>query len=98
MLVHLTNITSSTVEFKWTKVEQDTFGEIKRIMARDNLLAFPDCNEEFKIHADASVFQLGAVISHKGKPVAFYGRKITYAQKFYIVTEKDLLSIVETLK
>ena len=63
-------------------------------MVNDTLLTYPDFNEEFRIHADASKFQLGAVISQKGKPIALYVRKLTDAQKRYIVTEKYLLSIV----
>ena len=38
------------------------------------------------------------VISQKVKLVAFYGRKLTDYHKRYIVTENELLSIVETLK
>ena len=67
-------------------------------MAPDNLLTYPDFNETFKIHTDTRVFQLGAVISQKGKPISFYSRKLTGNQKRYTVTDKELLSIVETLK
>ena len=55
-------------------------------MARDTLLTYPNFNETFKIHTDASYFQLGMVIIKKGKPIAFFGRKITDAQKIYKVT------------
>ena len=41
-------------------------------MARGSILAHPDFNEEFKNHTNASKFQLGAVVIHKGKPIAFY--------------------------
>ena len=58
-LATLTKLTSNNRKFKWTKVEQDAFDEIKRIVARDTLLTHPDFNETFKIHTDASVFQLG---------------------------------------
>ena len=34
----------------------------------------------------------------EGKPIAFYSRKLNPAQTRYTVTEKELLSIVETLK
>ena len=67
-------------------------------MARDTLLTYPDFNEAFKIHTDASTFQLGLLISQKGKPINSYSRKRTYAQKRYTATEKELLNIVETLK
>ena len=46
-------------------------------MARNTLLTYLDFNEAFKMHTDVSVFQLGAVISQKGKPIAFYSRKQT---------------------
>ena len=57
-LSHLTRITSSKVKFKWTKIEQDAFDKIKRIVSCDTLIAYPDFNEEFKINTDASDFQL----------------------------------------
>ena len=44
------------------------------------------------------MFQLGAVISQKGKPIALYSRKITDDQQQYKVIDRELLSIVETLK
>ena len=52
------------------------------------LLAYPDFNAPFEIHTDASEFQLGAVISKKGKPIAFYSRKMNSAQKYYTKNEK----------
>ena len=67
-------------------------------MASDTLLTCPDFNETFKIHTDASAFQLGAVICQKGKPINFYSRKITDEKMRYTVTEREVLSIVETLK
>ena len=62
------------------------------------LLAFPEFNAPFEIHADASKLQIGAIISQKGKPIAFYSRKMNSAQHNYTKTEKELLYIVETLK
>ena len=56
ILAPLTNITSSKVEFKWTKIKQDYFKEIKQVVARDTLLAYPDFNEEFNNFTDASGF------------------------------------------
>ena len=49
---------------------------MKRIISKETLLAYPDFNEEFVIHTDASHFQLGPVISQQGKPIAFYSRKL----------------------
>ena len=97
-LLPLTKLMFIKRNFKFTQVEQYAFNKIKRIVDCDTLLTCPDFNEAFKIHIDASAFQLGAVISHKGKTIAFYSRKMTYPQQQYILTERELLSIVETLK
>ena len=55
-------------------------------MACNNLLTYPDFNETFKIHTDASAFQLGAVVSQKGKPIAFHIRKLNDTQIRHIAT------------
>ena len=83
---------------KWTKIEQYAFDAIKRIVDRTTLLTYPDFNENFKIHTDASDFKLGAVILYKGKPISLYSIKRTEAQQRYTVAERELLSIIETMK
>jgi hypothetical protein len=71
---------------------------MKKIMARETILAYPNFEIPFKIHTDASAYQLGACISQNGKPIAFYSRKLTPAQTRYTTTEQELLSIVKILK
>ncbi len=84
----------------WDPIHQEAFNEIKKIIARDVILAYPsyDEDEPFIIYTDASSRQLGAVITQKNRPLAFFSRKLTQAQQKYSVTDQELLSIVETLK
>ena len=98
MLAPLAHLTSKDAKWQWTDVEQKAFNQMKRIISREVLLAYPDFNKPFDIHTDASHTQLGAVISQDGKPIAFYSRKLNPAQTRYTTTERELLSIVETLK
>ena len=63
ILAPLTALTSSKVKWKWEEEHDKAFREIKKVMARETLLAFPDFNKRFTIHTDASKTQLGAVIS-----------------------------------
>src|SRR5210317_1214655 len=97
-LAPLSALTSKTVRWKWTEVHTKAFEDMKQLVARETMLSYPDFNKEFHIHTDASAIQLGAVISQDGKPIAFYSRKLTPAQTRYTTTERELLSIVETLK
>jgi len=70
----------------------------KRVIAKETLLAYPNFNKPFQIHTNASHYQLGAVVSQVGKPIAFYSRKLNPGQTRYTTTERELLSIIETLK
>ena len=99
VLAPLTSMTSKQAKWNWDAKCQKAFEEIKRIVSRETLLAlYPNFNETFEIHTDASKQQLGAVISQNNQPVAFYSRKLNSAQVNYTTTERELLSIVETLK
>ena len=85
-------------KFHWDEIHQVAFEEIKKIIARDVILAYPQFGEEFVIYTDASKRQLGGVITQNNRPIAFFSRKLTAAQMKYTVTELELLSIVEVLK
>jgi len=98
VLAPLAKLTSKGNKWQWGQEEQHAFDTMKKIIAKETLLAYPDFSKPFEIHTDASHYQLGAVISQSGKPIAFYSRKLNPAQTRYTTTERELLSIVETLK
>ena len=97
ILAPLTAMTGKT-PFTWDATHQHAFDTMKSIVAADALLAYPDPNQPFAVETDASDYQLGAVIKQHGRPVAYYSRKLNSAQRNYTTIEKELLSIVETLR
>jgi RNase H-like domain found in reverse transcriptase/Reverse transcriptase (RNA-dependent DNA polymerase) len=98
ILAPLALLSGKNAVWKWTDVHQQAFDTIKRVIAREVLLAYPDFSKKFKIFTDASDKQLGAVITQEGRPIAYYSRKLNSSQLNYTTTEKELLAIVETLK
>ena len=70
-----------TKKITWTSVHKKAFQDIKKVLSEEVMLAFPNFNKPFDIHTDSSDYQLGAVISQDGKPLAFYSRKLTATQK-----------------
>ena len=82
----------------WDYIHQQAFESIKKTIARDVMLAYPDFSKPFQIYTDISKGQLRAVITQDNKPIAFFSRKLNDAQMRYTVTELELISIVETLK
>jgi hypothetical protein len=68
------------------------------MITKDVVLAYPDYSEVFEIYINASSKQLGAVITQKNRPIAFFSWKLSVTQRKYNVTKIELLAIVETLK
>ena len=85
-------------KIKWSTELETAFTQVKAMVSQETLLTYPDWSKTFDIHTDASDFQLGAVISQEGRPIAFFSRKLNAAQLTYTTTEKELFSIVECCK
>jgi hypothetical protein len=94
----LTSITSTNIPWKWGEEQSKAFVEANKILSKEALLAYPVFDKPFIIHTNASHRQLGAVISQDNHPIAFCSRKLNDAQTRCTTTERELLSIVETLK
>ena len=68
------------------------------MVSAETLLSYSDWKLPFTFHTYYSGKQLGAVISHNNKPIAFFLIKLIKSQHNYTTTEKELLAIVECLK
>ncbi len=77
---------------------QQVFDKMCLLMAAGALAAYPNYNKQFDVNTDDSNFQLGACIIQEERPVAYFSRKLTKSQQNYTVMEKEILSIVATLK
>jgi hypothetical protein len=84
--------------WQWDSIHQEAFDNVKKTIAKEVVLAYPEFTKPFDIYTDASTKQLGAVITQDNRPIAFFSRKLSGAQPKYTVTKLELLAIVETLK
>jgi RNase H-like domain found in reverse transcriptase len=87
----LTSLASSQVKFEWLSSHQQAIEKIKKDIGTEVLLSYPDFSKPFHIYTDASNLQLGAVIMHDKKPLAFYFQKLNTAQRQCITAENILL-------
>jgi hypothetical protein len=82
----------------WNSIHQIEFDSIKATITKEVVLAYPDFTMPFDTYSDASTKQLGVVITHDYRPIAFFSWKLSDTQSKYTVTELEILAIVETLK
>jgi RNase H-like domain found in reverse transcriptase len=97
LLAPLSSLTSAKVKWTWTEECQTAFDNMNKLIAKEKFLTYPNFYKIYEVHMDVSNVQQGACISQEGKPVAFYSRKLNPAQTRYTTTERELLSIAETL-
>ena len=71
---------------------------MKKVMAKEIILNHFKFDQCFDIHKDTSNRYPRTVISQNVKPLAFYSRNLSSAQRNYTTTEYELLIIVEILK
>ncbi|KAL7477586.1 hypothetical protein ACHAW6_003392, partial [Cyclotella cf. meneghiniana] len=68
------------------------------LLVTNALAPYPDHNKRFDIYTDPFDFQLGAHIVQEGSLVANNSHKPSKSQQNYTGIQKELLSIVATLK
>ena len=84
----------------WTAACQAAFDAIKKAVASDILLAYPDYSQPFRVEvvSDASVHGSGAVLLQNGRPIAFASRKFSGAETRYTTGEQEFLAVLHALK
>lgn len=63
------------VPFAWTDSTQAAFDTLKNKLSAAPVLALPDFTQQFQLETDASGQGIGAVLSQKGHPVAYFSQK-----------------------
>ena len=86
----------------WTDDHTAAFQALKDALVSAPVLQAPDFSKPFTVKTDASDYAIGAVLSQGGgrddRPVAFDSKKLSPAETRYTVHEKELLSVVHSLR
>jgi transposase InsO family protein len=93
------NTIKSNQKFIWTKEADMAFIRAKEVLISAPVLVNPDYEKPFIIHADASDYGIGGVLSQEQpeggeKPCAYFSIKLTSAQRKYTTTEKECLAVL----
>ena len=85
-------------DFKWTHGANRSFEALKNKVAELPILDLPNFNKVFQVECDASVGEIGAILSQEGKPISFFSEKLNDAIIKYFVYDQEFYAIVQSLK
>ena len=99
----LTELLRKDLEFEWNEQREKAFNGIKELVRNAPILMLHNPDKPHLIRPDASGYALGIVLEQpdddeKWRPVAFFSRKFTTAERNYDVHDRELLAIVEAFK
>lgn len=102
----LTALLKKDNSFKWVPEAQMAFESLKMAFTVENhgILAYFNPEVQSRVETDASDFAIGACLAQFDpmakafRPVAFYSRKMTPAERNYDIYDKEMLAIVDAVR
>jgi hypothetical protein len=98
----LTDLTKSTVSWKWTYAHQKAFNELKDAMVKSPVLYAPDEEKEFIVTVDAGPRAVGGVLEQEYEDgmhvVAYAYHRLSEREEKYSQYEKEFLGLLHCLR
>jgi hypothetical protein len=90
----LTALTSKNAWHPLTHVELSAFQQLKDTLVSPPVLAIPQFDKPFEVFTDASDNACGAVLIQESRPVAYFSKKFSPAERNYPTHDRECLGIV----
>ena len=85
-------------KFFWSEPQHKAFTELKNRLCSALVLTLPNLQQPFEIETDASDYNIGAVLTQQGHPVAFHNEKLFETVRKYPTYDKEMCSIVKACR
>lgn len=82
----------------WSPEAAQAVATIKEKLCAAPAVALPDFNLVFELHCDASKAGISAVLSQKGRTIAFFSEKLAGARSRYSTYDVEFYAIVQAIK
>jgi hypothetical protein len=98
----LTNLTRKDRTFVWGEAEESSFQTLKTLLTKTPVLVLASPDFPFTLHTDASVDAIGGVLMQDQgdglRPVSYFSRKLSAAERNYPTHEQEMLALIYALK
>jgi RNase H-like domain found in reverse transcriptase/Reverse transcriptase (RNA-dependent DNA polymerase)/Integrase zinc binding domain/Chromo (CHRromatin Organisation MOdifier) domain/Integrase core domain/Aspartyl protease/Eukaryotic translation initiation factor 3 subunit G len=94
----LTALTSKNAWHPLTDVELTAFLKLKDTLVSPPVLAIPQFDKPFDVYTDASDNACGAVLIQETRPVAYFSKKFSPAERNYPTHDRECLAIVSAYR
>lgn len=97
----LYDLTKINAELVWTELHQHAFEQLRDAIINAPVLLAPDSSKDYLLHTDASLYAIGSILLQQDdtgahRPVAYYSRTLSPAQRNYHATDREALALVES--
>ena len=97
----LVRLLGKDCKFQWTDDCQNAFRDLRVLLIKAPVLAFPKEDLPYIVDTDASDYGIGGVLSQSIEGtehvIAYYSKSLSPAQQKYCTTRRELLAVVATL-
>lgn len=85
-------------KFVWSESQEKSFVEWKHRLCLALVLSLLDLQHPFEIETDALDYEVGAVLTQHGHPMAYHSEMLSDAVHKYPTYDKDMYSIVQAYR
>ncbi|GKD97579.1 transposon ty3-G gag-pol polyprotein, partial [Tanacetum coccineum] len=84
--------------FIWDEVAEAAFQTLKIALTTTPTLGLPDWSQPFTVECDASGVGIGAVLTQRGKPLAYFSAPLKGMMLSWSTYEKEMLAVVKAVR
>ncbi|KAG9392766.1 hypothetical protein J8273_5907 [Carpediemonas membranifera] len=101
VLAPIVDLTKAKVPFVWGKAQQQAFEEVKRLIMRRPILAYPDYSRTLIVRTDASTAGCGGVLLQEKdgeeQVIAYTSHRFTEAEQRWSTIEQELFGVFHAI-
>ena len=97
-IIQITSKLQKDIKFCWSSSDTETINDIVYELKNQPILFYPNLNQTFVIHTDASETACGAILSQEKGVVRIYSHKFNSVELNYTIVEKEFLAVILALR